>query len=203
LSYLDIKVKKVFDSASKAVITSIFLKCARALLDMRQDTRLGQLLEAIFIELRQNPNKPSEEFLPLYDLQERSLTNLGKNEAAQALLQQVIRIKEEVLGKTHPDTLATMSNLALVLSRQGKYADAEAMNRQTLEILEEVLGKMHPSTLMSVYCLAYLLQSRHEYNEASILYKRAYTGFKSLLGSEHPTTKACVDHYSVMLNSLE
>jgi tetratricopeptide (TPR) repeat protein len=203
LSYLDIKVKKVFDLASKAVITSIFLKCARALLDMRQDTRLGQLLEAIFIELRQNPNKPSEEFLPLYDLQERSLTNLGKNEAAQALLQQVIRIKEEVLGKTHPSTLATMSNLALVLSSQGKYADAEAINRQTLEILEEVLGKTHPDTLISVYCLAYLLQSRHEYNEASILYKRACIGFKSLLGSEHPTTKACVDHYSVMLNSLE
>jgi hypothetical protein len=44
------------------------------------------LLEAVFFELQQNLNKPSEELLPLYDLQERIFTNLGKNEAAKALL---------------------------------------------------------------------------------------------------------------------
>jgi len=42
---------------------------------------------------------------------------------------QTLEIMEEVLGKTHPDTLTTMGNLAAVLERQGKYADAEAMNR--------------------------------------------------------------------------
>lgn len=103
----------------------------------------------------------------------------------------------------HPDTLTTMSNLALVLDSQGKYADAEAMNRQTLEIKEEVLGKRHPDTLMSVYCLAYLLQNKHEYEEASILYKRAFSGFQSSLGSEHPTTRACANDYSAMLSSFK
>ncbi|KAH6694332.1 hypothetical protein BKA61DRAFT_257548 [Leptodontidium sp. MPI-SDFR-AT-0119] len=287
LSYLEIEVKKAFGPGSKSIVTSIFLNCAQALLGMRQDTRLSQLLEAVFIELQQNPNKPSKEFLPLYDLQERSLTNLGKNEAAKALLQQILRIREEVLGKTHPSTLATMSNLALVLASQGKYAEAEAMNRQTLEISEEVLGKMHPETLAtmndlagvlasqgkyaeaeamnrqtleikeevlgkthpetlatmsnlagvlasqgkyaeaeamnrqtleiseevlgkthpdtvtSMYCLAHLLQKKEEYEEASILYQRACTGYQLSLGSEHPTTKACVNHYSIMLNRLD
>jgi len=96
-----------------------------------------------------------------------------------------------------------MGNLAAVLDRQGKYADAEAMNRQTLEIREEVLGKTHPDTLISVYCLAYLLQNKQEYEEASILYERACTSYKLSLGSEYPTTKACVNHYSAMLNSFE
>jgi hypothetical protein len=96
-----------------------------------------------------------------------------------------------------------MGLLASVLFSQGKYADAEAMNRQTLEISEEVLGKTHRDTLMSFYCLAYLLQNRHKYKEASILYQRECTGYKSSLGSDHPTTKACVDHYSIMLNTLE
>ena len=82
----------------------------------------------------------------------------------------MIRIRETMQPKTHPSTLTTMSNLALVLDRQGKYANAEAINRQTLEIREEVLGKTHPDTLTSVYCLAYLLQKKQEYKEALLLY---------------------------------
>ncbi|KAH9205226.1 hypothetical protein DL95DRAFT_397867 [Leptodontidium sp. 2 PMI_412] len=203
LSYLDIKFKKAFSLASTAVVTPLFLECSWALLNMRQDSRLGQLLQDIFLELRQEVNEPSEEFLSLYDLQARSLMNLGNNEAARGLLEQVIKIQETTFGKTHPSTLTTMSNLALVLDSQGKYADAETMNRQTLEIKEEVLGKTHPDTLTSIYCLAYLLQNRHKYEEATTLYQRACSGYKSSLGSEHPTTKACVDHYSLMLNSLK
>jgi tetratricopeptide (TPR) repeat protein len=203
LSYLDLKVTKAFDLASKTIIISILLECGWALLGMRQDTRLSQLLQDMFLELRQKPDKPSEDLLPLYDLQARSLINLGRNKAAKELLEKVIRIRETTQPKTHPDTLTTMSNLALVLDSQGKYADAEAMNRQTLEIREEILGKTHPDTLTSVYCLAYLLQEKREYEEASLLYQRACTGYNLSLGSEHPTTKACTNHYSIMLSSLQ
>ncbi|OBT53876.1 hypothetical protein VE04_06248 [Pseudogymnoascus sp. 24MN13] len=203
LSYLDVKVKKVFDLASKEITTPIFLQCGWALLAMRQDTRLSQLIQDTFSELGQKVDEPSEDFLPLYDLQARSLIHLGRHEAARALLEQVIIIQETTLPKTHPDTLTTMSNLAGVLARQGKYADAEAMNRQTLEIREEVLGKTHPNTLTSVYCLAYLLHKKQEYEEASLLYQRACTSYKLSLGPEHPTTKACVNHYSSMLISLQ
>ena len=38
--------------------------------------------------------------------------------------------REKVLGKTHPDTLASTSNLAFVLKRQGKYEAAEAVNQR-------------------------------------------------------------------------
>ena len=90
LSYLDIKVNKAFGLASKAVVTLIFLECSKALLDMRQDSRLGQFLEDAFLELGQDPREPSEEFLPLYNLQARSLQNLGMNKEAVALLEQVV-----------------------------------------------------------------------------------------------------------------
>ncbi|TVY45402.1 Kinesin light chain [Lachnellula subtilissima] len=203
LSYMDIKVNKAFDSASKEVATSIFLKFGSALSDMRQDTRLSQLIQDTFFELGQKIDEPSEDFLPLYDLQARSLIDLGRNEAARVLLEQGIRIRETTLPRTHLSTLSTISNLARVLHRQGKSADAEAIERQTLRIKEEVLGKTHPDTLASVYCLAYLLQNRQEYEEASILYERACTGYKLLLGPQHPTTKSCVKHYSNMLSSLQ
>ncbi|KAG4420607.1 hypothetical protein IFR04_006314 [Cadophora malorum] len=188
LSYLEIEVKKAFSPGSKAIVTSIFLKCAQALLGMRQDTRLGQLLNAVFIELQQNPIQPSQEFLPIYDLQERSLINLGRNEAAKALLQQILRIREEVLGKTHPDTLTTMSNLAVVFDKQGKYADAEAMNRQTLEISEEVLGKTHPDTLTTMSNLALVFDKQGKYADAEAMNRQTLEIQEEVLGKTHPNT---------------
>ncbi|KFY31849.1 hypothetical protein V493_00740, partial [Pseudogymnoascus sp. VKM F-4281 (FW-2241)] len=64
----------------------------------------------------------------------------GKYDEAETMNRQTLKLMEEVLGKTHPYTLTTMSNLALVLERQGKYDEAETMNRQTLKLKEEVLG---------------------------------------------------------------
>ena len=127
----------------------------------------------------------------------------GRYEVAKAESQESLTLRKDILPNHDMRVYQSVEMLALVLSNQGKCADAEAMNRQTLEIREEVLGKTHPDTLTSVYCLAYLLQNRHKYGEVSILYQRACAGYKSSLGSDHPITKVCVDHYSVMLNSLE
>ncbi|RDL37405.1 uncharacterized protein BP5553_04838 [Venustampulla echinocandica] len=87
LSYLNIKVNKAFGLASKAITTPIILQCSWALLVMRQDFKLSQLLEETFFELGQNPDEPSEDFLPLYELQARSLVNLGRGKEAVALLE--------------------------------------------------------------------------------------------------------------------
>ena len=52
-----------------------------------------------------------------------------------------------MLSKEHPDTLATMGELANVLDNQGNYKQAEEMHRQALGLREVVLGKEHPDTL--------------------------------------------------------
>jgi len=87
LSYLDIKAKKAFEVALKAVVTPILLKCGWALEDMRQGTRLSQLIEEMFVELGQSYNEPSREFLLLYDLQARNLMNLGQVKGAVEMLE--------------------------------------------------------------------------------------------------------------------
>ncbi len=58
----------------------------------------------------------------------------GRFEAAYLQYKDILQTRESKLGKTHPDTLATMDNLAGVLQRQGEYAEAETINRQTLEL---------------------------------------------------------------------
>jgi len=200
LSYLDLKVKKAFDLASKTVITSILLECGWTLRGMRQDTRLGQLLEDMFLELRQKPDKPSEDFLPLYDLQASSLIDLGRNEAARELLEQMIRIRETTQPKTHPNTLTNMSDLALVLDRQGKYADAEAMNRQTLEISKKVLGKTHPSTLSTMSNLAVVLDSQGKYADAEAMNRQTLEIKEEVLGKIYPDTLISMSNLAVVLS---
>jgi tetratricopeptide (TPR) repeat protein len=155
------------------------------------------------LTLTKDREKESKEWYSLASRIGECCLNTGKYQESESWIRQTLKLTEEVLGKTHPETLATMNNLAAVLDRQGKYAEAETINRQTLKLREEVLGKTHPDTLTSVFCLAYLLKNKKQYEEASILYVRACTGYKSSLGSEHPTTKACVNSYSTMLDNIK
>jgi hypothetical protein len=53
----------------------------------------------------------------------------GKYVGAETMDQQTLQLQEAVLGKEHPDTLASMSTLATSLRKQGKYAEAEAIDR--------------------------------------------------------------------------
>ena len=58
-----------------------------------------------------------------------------------------------------PETLTSMNNLGLVLSRQGRYDEAEQMHRQTLKSKEKVLGLEHSDTLMSMNNLSGVLST--------------------------------------------
>jgi tetratricopeptide (TPR) repeat protein len=124
------------------------------------------------------------------------LVRQGKYEEAEAMNRQTLALYETVLGREHPFTLTSMSNLALVLVRQGKYEEAEAMNRQTLALSETVLGREHPDTLTTIYNLASLLAKLRCYHESLALYERACAGFYIVFGDDHPTTRSCRQHYA-------
>ena len=79
--------------------------------------------------------------------------------------------REKLLGREHPNTLTSISNLGLVLSIQGKYKEAEVMHRRALEAREKVLGREHPSTLTSVSNLGNVLDSQGKYEEAEVMYR--------------------------------
>jgi hypothetical protein len=53
----------------------------------------------------------------------------------------LFRMTGTLLGKEHPDALASMNDLANVLSRQGKCRQAEEMHRQEPRLGETVLGR--------------------------------------------------------------
>ena len=186
LSYLDIKVNKAFGLASKAVVTPIVLKCGSALLDMRQDSRLGQLIQDTFLEHGQNPDEPSNEFLPLYDLQARSLMNLGMDIEAVALLEQVVKIRETTLAETHPDRLASQHALAGAYEANGQVVEAVALLEQVVKIQETTLAETHPDRLASQHELARVYEANGQVIEAVALLEQVIKIQETTLAETHP-----------------
>ncbi|KAH7175986.1 putative kinesin [Dactylonectria macrodidyma] len=97
----------------------------------------------------------------------------GKFDEAEQMNRRALDAQEKVLGREHPDTLTSVSNLAAVLQCQGKYEEAEQMNRQALDTKEKVLSRDHPATLRSVSNLALVLLCQGKYEEAEQMNRRA------------------------------
>jgi hypothetical protein len=79
---------------------------------MRRDSTLGHLLREIFVEVGEDTEELSKEFLPLYELQTRSLYNLGRQKEAVALLEQVVKIKRLEFHKGHPSRIVSEDALS-------------------------------------------------------------------------------------------
>ncbi len=101
---------------------------------------------------------------------------------------------ERVLGKEHPVTLASVSNLAMLHYQQGQYAKAEPLFRRVLKIRKRVQGEEHPDTLMSVNDLAGLYSGQGRYAEAEPLFRRALEARERMQGEEHPDTLTSVNN---------
>jgi tetratricopeptide (TPR) repeat protein len=100
----------------------------------------------------------------------------GKYEAAEEMSQRALKGREKVLGVEHPDTLASVNNLAVVFRYQGKYEAAEEMSQRALEGRKKALGVEHPDTLASVGNLAVVLQYQGKYEAAEEMRRRALEG---------------------------
>ncbi|KAF2179981.1 TPR-like protein, partial [Zopfia rhizophila CBS 207.26] len=128
-------------------------------------------------------------------------SEMGMYDAAQEMGQNALEAREATLGLEHPDTLASVSNLGLVLESQGKYEEAEAMHRRALEGSEKMLGLEHPDTLASVSSLGLVLESQGKYEEAEAMHRRALEGSEKMLGLEHPATLASVSNLGSVLEN--
>jgi hypothetical protein len=78
-------------------------------------------------------------------------------------------MSKAVLGKSHPETLSSMNNLASTYSDQGRWKEAEVLEVQVLEIRKTVLGEYHPNTLDSMSNLAITYQNQGRWKEAEEL----------------------------------
>jgi hypothetical protein len=92
------------------------------------------------------------------------------------------------LGQEHPDTLASIANLASTFWDQGRWKEAEELEMQVIETRKRVLGQEHPDTLTSMNNLAFTWKSQCRNNEALELMEKCFQLRKQRLGRDHPDT---------------
>ncbi|MEM1128378.1 MAG: tetratricopeptide repeat protein, partial [Bacteroidota bacterium] len=83
------------------------------------------------------------------------------------------QLVSDTLGEEHPDTAASLNNLAGLYESQGRYAEAEPLYEQALAVYQQVLGEEHTDTAASLNNLAFLYGSHGRYAEAEPLYEQA------------------------------
>ena len=62
---------------------------------------------------------------------------MGQLKDAEVLYRRALEAQERTLGAEHPDTLASVNNLAVCLRAMGQLKDAEALYRRALESVPE------------------------------------------------------------------
>ncbi|CAL1141849.1 unnamed protein product [Cladocopium goreaui] len=127
---------------------------------------------------------------------------LGKLSEAEALFRRCLRAREVRLGAHHPETLTSVSNLAVLLRQQGKMEEADKLQCKALALEEAQLGANHPHTLQSINHLAALLQTQGKLHEAEKQLRRALAGGERELGPQHPETLAYANSLALLLQKL-
>ncbi len=107
-------------------------------------------------------------YLTLY-LFERELKGEAYQRAGREHLAAALDLREEALGKEHPDTLDSLDTLVDVLAQQNRMNEAEPLARRSLDLHMRVLGEDHPETVAAMDILAQILMAQTRLDEADPL----------------------------------
>ena len=114
--------------------------------------------------------------------------SLGLFSQAQTLLTRALDLQRKVLGPDDPQTLTSLSAMAVLLTEKGDYPEAEKLQRNALVARTRVLGPEHPDTIASMARLATILNFEGKNAEAVKMKRDAFALSRRVLGPENPQT---------------
>ncbi|MCX4152255.1 MULTISPECIES: tetratricopeptide repeat protein [Paraburkholderia] len=92
---------------------------------------------------------------------------------AEALLRNVLALRQASLSSAHPLVATTLQSLAHVCVDQGKFEEAERLFRSALEIREHTAGPAHPETIAVLRGLAWALRRSRKFEQAAAYLQQA------------------------------
>ena len=114
----------------------------------------------------------------------------------------VYNARKEILGEKHPDTLASLNNLANSYSDLGDYNKACKLQNAVYNASKEILGETHPDTLASLNNLTNSYSYLGDYNKAYKLQNAVYNARKEILGETHPDTLTSLNNLAIFYSYL-
>jgi DNA-binding SARP family transcriptional activator len=123
-----------------------------------------------------------------------TLRELGSYPTAVAVLEKARQTRLRELGADHPDTLATLHNLAAAYKDAGKLPEAIKLFEQVKSALVAKLGADHPDTLATLNNLAVAYQDADKLSEAIKLLTQVRTATVAKLGADHPATLTALNN---------
>ncbi|MFO0701109.1 MAG: tetratricopeptide repeat protein [Nitrospira sp.] len=126
----------------------------------------------------------------------------GKAREAIPLAQQLLAIREKVLGPEHPETATALNTLGSLYHSVGEYEEARPLMLRVLAIREKVLGMEHPDTARSLRNLAEIYRVTGAHADAEPLFQRALAINEKVLGPEHPNTVQVLNGFAGLYHAI-
>ncbi|KAK4164409.1 hypothetical protein QBC43DRAFT_262507 [Cladorrhinum sp. PSN259] len=132
--------------------------------------------------------KKKVEVSNLLDRISNYLYDRGRWREKEPVDERAYKLRCEVLGEKHPDTISSISNLATTYHAQGRYDEADLIYIKVLELRREVLGEKHPHTISTMAFLAATYHTKGRYGEAESTYTKVLELQREAIGEKHPDT---------------
>jgi tetratricopeptide (TPR) repeat protein/CHAT domain-containing protein len=126
----------------------------------------------------------------------------GNVKAAEPLLQELVRIRQKVLGSDNPLTAESLNNLAELYVTMGDYVKAEPLLQEAVRIRQKVLRSEDSATVRTLGNLGVLYRKMGDYTKAEPLLKEALRISQKVLGPDDSETARSLNNlaglYQVM-----
>lgn len=113
--------------------------------------------------------------MDLFCMFQQLLTNLftNRNDEAEKLWEENLRVKEGLFGPNHPSLIVHLQNLAASYALAEKHELCEPLLRRSLKLSVEDLGPDAPQVSVPLECLATTLHHLDRQQEAEPIARRA------------------------------
>jgi serine/threonine protein kinase len=123
--------------------------------------------------------------------------HLGEPALAIRQLESALALRKQVLGPNHPDTLISMSRLAVTYQAASRLTDALTLFEDTLKRRQATLGPDDVSTLQSMSDLAWAYQEGGRLAEALPRHVAVLERQQVKLGPDHPDTLTSMNYLAL------
>ena len=110
----------------------------------------------------------------------------GESAAAEALARQAIAVREQIFTRDHPDTIASISRLGLILQIEKKHVESEPLLTEAAERAGRVWGETHVEYARHLNNLGMLQYDRGDLPPAIETLQRALTIRRQSLSATDP-----------------